>query len=151
MRRWIILSLLLVAVVASGCTGQNQHTGSFPSDKTTVGEADGVPEPARQTILQFFAALSKQDFQTAYQLLSESNRKGMQPSDLASNRIKKATVRQIKLLAVAEGPANSARFEVTVDVEVSGVSPWQQGKNVRQFLMTEYNGVWKIDSITSGP
>lgn len=147
MRKWFIGVLLLTAVLSGGCGG-GKNSVSQPG-LGNMGQTDTVPEPAKKSIAQYFDALAKQDFETAYQMLSDNYRKGTLPSDLASNRIKSAKVKEVKLIAAAQGPVNSARFEVTVEVEVSGPSPWQSGINVRQFVLTQYDGVWKIDDITS--
>jgi hypothetical protein len=139
MRKWIAFVLLLVGIIAVGCSNA----------KAPGSQTGAVPAPARKTIEQYFDFLSKQDFQSAYDLLSDSYRKGLQPSDLAGDRIRSASVKDVELIAAAQGPSNSYRVKVTVQVEISGPSKWQQGTNVREFVLTQYDGAWKIQGITA--
>lgn len=121
------------------------------SQLTGFAMAENYAATPEAAITDYFSALGRSDYSTAYALLTTGFRAGLKPADLAHNQLRRANVAAITPLGRDPGPTERYNFTVTVDAEPSGDGPWSAGRNVRFVLVTRTNAGWQLDYISNGP
>lgn len=115
-----------------------------------------------EIIREYFSALEKKDYSTAWELTSSEQKKVYSKEEALKNHWGLESIKLLSMkgympsekYAVDSVPPNTPTiwFTVTLDIQPTPNSAWNKGVNVPFVnVVKNSNGKWKIDGLATGP
>ncbi len=136
---------------------------NIPTVESTPAVTSAAPLPTEEDIIRtFFGLINEKKIPEAISMMSTSmvgDDSHKQAWGVNFNALKSVKVLKVKPAMKENWTDNNHEYEVTLDIKVSPEAAnapipyygWENGSNIRWVEIVKENGLWKINSLATGP